>query len=154
MVECLDGLARIASKELAITQSVKKWHPPECLFYKTKSCCLFGEKCSYAHRQVDEQPTNRSKKSDDKNAVAILKKGDWQERGLVTDQCADRSGKLDKMSDKILVQKSSQRRSFDARKIALCISRHDAAEVFSPEVHRHVETNPTCEVHKGYCASH
>ena len=36
----------------------------------------------------------------------------------------------------------------------LCISRHDAAEVYSPEVHRHAETNPTCEVHKGYCASH
>ena len=24
----------------------KKWHPPECLFYKTKSDCRFGEKCS------------------------------------------------------------------------------------------------------------
>ena len=35
----------------------EKWHPPECLFYKTKSGCRFGEKCSYAHRQVDEQPT-------------------------------------------------------------------------------------------------
>ena len=31
----------------------EKWHPPECLFYKTKSGCRFGEKCSYAHRQVD-----------------------------------------------------------------------------------------------------
>ena len=30
----------------------EKWHPPECLFYKTKSGCRFGEKCSYAHRQV------------------------------------------------------------------------------------------------------
>ena len=31
----------------------EKWHP---LFYKTKSGCRFGEKCSFAHRQVDEQP--------------------------------------------------------------------------------------------------
>ena len=53
----------------------EKWHPPECLFYKTKSACLFGERCSYAHRQVDEQPTKRSKKNDDKSAVAMLKKG-------------------------------------------------------------------------------
>ena len=68
----------------------EKWHPPECLFYKAKSGCRFGEKCSYAHRQVDEQPTKRSKKHDDKSAVAILKKGDWQERGPVTDQCHDR----------------------------------------------------------------
>ena len=57
----------------------EKWHPPECLFYKTKSGCRFGEKCSYAHRQVDEQPTERSKKNDDKSAVALLKKKDWHE---------------------------------------------------------------------------
>ena len=38
----------------------KKWHPPECLFHKTESGCRFGEKCSYAHRQVEEEPTKRS----------------------------------------------------------------------------------------------
>ena len=58
----------------------EKWHSPECLFYKTKSGCRFGEKCSYAHRQVDEHPTKRSKKNDDKSAVAMLKKGDWHEK--------------------------------------------------------------------------
>ena len=52
----------------------EKWDPPECLFYKTKSGCRFGEKCSYAHRQVDEQPSKMSKKNDDKSAAAILKK--------------------------------------------------------------------------------
>ena len=56
-----------------------KFHPPECLFYKTKGGCRFGEKCSYAHRQVDEQPSKRSKKNDDKSAVAMLKKNDWHE---------------------------------------------------------------------------
>ena len=40
----------------------EKWHPPECLFYKTKSGCRFGEKCSYAHRQVDEQPSKDPKR--------------------------------------------------------------------------------------------
>ena len=95
----------------------EKWHPPECLFYKTKSGCRFGEKCSYAHRQVDEQPTKRSKKNDDKSAVALLKKGDWHERGPVTDQCHDRSGKPDKRGDKKLGQKSSQRRSSNARQL-------------------------------------
>ena len=34
VVECLDGFARITSKEFAQLHSVK-WHPPECLFYKT-----------------------------------------------------------------------------------------------------------------------
>ena len=51
----------------------EKWHPPECLFYKTKSGCRFGETCSYAHRQVDEQPRKRSKKNGDKSALAMLK---------------------------------------------------------------------------------
>ena len=142
-------------KGTCIFSFFEKWHPQECLLYKTKSGCRFGEKCSYAHRQVDEQPTKRSKKNDDKSAVALLKKGDWQERGPVTDQCHDRSGKPDKRSDKKLEQKSSKRQSSDARQLSgLRISRHDAAEVYSPERHRHAETNPTCEVHKGFCASH
>ena len=51
----------------------EKWHPPECLFYKSESGCRFWEKCSYAHRQVDEQPSKRSKKNGDNSAVAILK---------------------------------------------------------------------------------
>ena len=80
VVECLDGHARITSKELAPIHSVKKWHPPECLFYKTKSGCRFGEKCSYAHRQVDEQPSKRSKKNDDKSAVVMLKKHELYDR--------------------------------------------------------------------------
>ena len=69
VVECLDDFARNNS-------FCEKLLPPECLFYKIKSGCLFGEKCSYAHRQVDEQPTERSTKNDDKSAVALLKKGD------------------------------------------------------------------------------
>ena len=95
----------------------EKWHPPECLFYKTKSGCRFGEKCSFAHRQVDEQPTKRSKKNDDKSAVAMLKKGDWQEREHVTDECHDRPGKPGKRSDKKLGQNSSKRQSSDARQL-------------------------------------
>ena len=127
----------------------EKWHPPKCLFYKTKSVVGLVKS---AHRQVDEQQTKRSKKNDDKSAVAILKKDDWHERGLVTDQCHDRSGKPDKRSDKKLGQKSSKRQSSDA--IGLRISRHDAAEVYSPEGHRHAEANPMCKIHKGYCASY
>ena len=77
----------------------EKWHPPECLFYRTKSGCRFGEKCSYAHRQVDEQPSKRSKKNDDKSAVAMLKKNDWRENVwqpvVNLDKSHDRSGRPD-----------------------------------------------------------
>ena len=52
----------------------EKWHPPECLFCKTKSGCRFGEKCTFAHRQVDQQPTKWSKSNNDKSAVALLKR--------------------------------------------------------------------------------
>ena len=58
----------------------EKRHPPECLFHKTKSGCRFGEKCSYPHRQVDEQPSKRSEKNDDKSAVAMLKKHELYDR--------------------------------------------------------------------------
>ena len=49
--------------------------------------------------------------------MAMLKKGDWHEIGTVTDQSHDRSGQFDKRSDKKLGQKSSQRRSSDARQL-------------------------------------
>ena len=51
----------------------EKWHPPECLFCKSESGRRFGEACSYAHRQVEEQPSKRCKKNGDKSAVAMLK---------------------------------------------------------------------------------
>ena len=80
VVECFDGHARITSEELATIHSVKKWHPPECLFYESENGCRFGEKCSYAHRQVDEQPCKKSKKNGDKSAVAMLKKSEHHQR--------------------------------------------------------------------------
>ena len=95
----------------------EKWHPPESLYYKTKSGCRFGEKCSFAHRQVDEQPTKRSKSNNDKSAVAMLTKGNWQERESVSDACHDRTGQLVKRSDKRLGQNSFKRQFSDARQL-------------------------------------
>ena len=109
---CKDYLKGICNNSFC-----EKWHPPECLFYKTKSGCRFGEKCSYPHRQVDEQPSKRSKTNNDKSAVAMLKKGYWQERELVSDECHDRPGKPGKRSDKKLGQNSSKSQSSDARQL-------------------------------------
>ena len=63
-------------KGTCTTPSCEKWHPPECLFYKTKSGCRFGDKCSYSHRHVDEQPSKRSRKHGDKSAVAMFKQSE------------------------------------------------------------------------------
>ena len=97
--------------------SCKRWHPPECLFYKDKNGCRFGEKCSFAHRQVDEQPTKRSQKNDGISAVALLKKGDWHERESVTSRYHDSSGRPDCKRGKKLGRNSSKRQSSDARQL-------------------------------------
>ena len=61
-------------KGICTNQFCGKWHPPECLFYKSENGCRCGEKCSSAHRQFDEQPTKRSKKNNDKQHSSHLRK--------------------------------------------------------------------------------
>ena len=65
----------------------------------------FGKSVLMRIARLTTSLSKMSKRNDGKSAVAILKKGDWQERGSVTDQCHDRSGKPDKISDKKLGQK-------------------------------------------------
>ena len=95
------------------------WHPPECLFYKTKSGCRFGEKCFYAHRQVDERPGNRFKKNDDKSAVAMLKKNDLHELVVNRDISHERPGRPDVKRDTCheLKQGPVGRRASNARQL-------------------------------------
>ena len=113
---CKDYLKGTCTKSFC-----EKWHPPECLFYKTKSRCRFGEKCSYAHRQVDEQPRKRSKKNDDKSAVAMLKKNDWHENVrqpvVKHGKSHDRSGRPDKNRDHEFKRGPTGRRSSNARQL-------------------------------------
>ena len=81
--------------------------PPECLFY----------------HQVDEQPTKRSKKNDDKSAVAMLKKNDWYEdiwQPVVNrDKNHERSGRPDINRDTCHALKRGpvERRSSNARQL-------------------------------------
>ena len=79
------------------------------------------QKCSYAHRQVDEQPTKRSKKNDDKSAVAMLKKSDWHEnvREPVVNYVKghDRSGRPDKKRGNEMERGPSKHRSSNARQL-------------------------------------
>ena len=68
----LDCRARITSKELAQLNSVKNGILRSACSASQKKDAG-GEKCSYAHRQVDKQPSKKSEKSGEKSAVAILK---------------------------------------------------------------------------------
>ena len=96
VVDCPDGLVRDHVKGTCTNSFCEKWQPPECLFYKTRIGCRFGEKCSDAHRQVDEQPSKRSKQRDDQSVVAMLKKYDLHDRTwqpvVNRDKSHDRTG--------------------------------------------------------------
>ena len=59
---CRNFLKGICSKS-----QCDSWHPPECQFYKSESGCKFGNKCSFAHRHVEGQPSKKPKP--DKYAV-------------------------------------------------------------------------------------
>ena len=65
---CKDHLKRTCANP-----SCEKWHSSECSFYKSAEGCKFGDKCAFAHRRVEEQPTKKSKRSGNKSAVALLK---------------------------------------------------------------------------------
>ena len=134
--------------------SCKRWHPPECLFYKNKNGCRFGEKCSFAHRQVDAQPTKWSKSNNDKSAVALLKKGDWHERESVTDRYHDRSGKPDKRSDKKLGRNSSKRQLSDARQLGCVFQDMTPPKSILRKSTDMPKTIQRVKVQEGYCASY
>ena len=124
----------------------KRWHPPECLFYKTKSGCRFGEKCSYAHRQVDEQLSKRSKKNDDKSAVAMLKKYELHDRTGRPVVCRDT--RHESNHGPVVCSSSS------ARQLGCVFHDMKPPKSILTEELRHAETNPTCETHESYCTSH
>ena len=62
VVECLDGPAKITSKELAPIHSVKNGTLQNACSTSPRVVADLGEKCSYAHRQVDEQPRKNPKR--------------------------------------------------------------------------------------------
>ena len=66
-----------------------------------------------------------SSKNDNKSAVTTLQKGDWQERGPVTDECPSRSGKPVKRIDPLLIQ------GYEAAEVVFNLT----------EEFRHAETN-------------
>ena len=127
---CKDYLTRTCNNSFC-----EKWHPPECLFYKTKSGCRFGEKCSYAHRQVEEQPNKRSAKNGDKSAVAMLKKNESHHRTRRPVVIC------------VLIKYMT---------IGLRIPGYGAAKVFIDftEELRHMETDPMCKTQESRCTSH
>ena len=91
--ECFDGLARITSKELAITHFVKNGTLQNARSTRPRVVVGMGKSAHSHIVRLMNSRRKRSKTNDDKSAVAMLKKGNWQEREPVTDECHDRPGK-------------------------------------------------------------
>ena len=116
MVECRDSFARITLEELAITHFVKRGTLQNACTTRPRVFAGLGKS---AHSHIVRLMNSRRKgqTNNDKSAVAMLKKGNWQERECVADGCHDRLGKLGKRSEKKLGQNSSQRQFSDARQL-------------------------------------
>ena len=136
VVECPDGLAGNTLNELAPIHSVKSGTLQNACSRRPRVVADLVKNCSFAHRQVDEQPSKRSKKNDDKSAVAMLKKYEQNYR----------TGRP------VVHDNSSKTRQLG------CVFQDmgPAAEVFIDftEELGHAETNPTCKIHESYCTSH
>ena len=143
MEECLDCPARITSNKGTCTNSFcEKWHPPECLI----EWMQIWEKCSYAHRQVEEKPSKRSKKNGDKSAVVMSKKNEHHQRTgrPVMNAYSSNTRQLGCVFQDMEPPKSSSilRKSSDIRKPIRCVK-------FTKAVVRHADIrdqNPSLEM--------
>ena len=88
VVECRAGLARITLEELAITHFVKNGTLQNACTTRPRVVVGLGRS---AHSHIVRLMNSRqmSKTNNDKSAVAMLKKGNWQERESVSDACPD-----------------------------------------------------------------
>ena len=81
--------------------------------------------------------------------MALLQKGNWQEREPVTDECHDRPGKLGKRSDKKLGQNSSKRQFSDGRQLGCVFQDMTPPKSILRKGTDMPKPIPTCEVHNG-----
>ena len=102
-----DGLARIISEELAITHFVENGTLQNAC--STRPRAVVGlERSAHSHIvRLTHSRRNGPHRIMTKSAVALLKKGNWQERESVSDACPDRTGKPGKRGDEKLGQNSS-----------------------------------------------
>ena len=125
----------------------EKWHPPECLFYKTMSSCSFEES---ARMHIVRLMNNLVKGP--KRMMTKVQWLYWRSMSCMIEWCnplqtvtpvmsqiTDLLGAGHRIHDNwVVYSRTWSRRSFID---------------FTEEL-RHAEANPTCEIHKGYCASH
>ena len=119
--ECIDGLARITSKEVATTRSVKSGTLQNACSTRPRVVAGLGKVALMHTARLMNSLVKGPKRMMAKVLWAMLKKGNWQEnvRQLVVnlDKSHDRSGRLDKNRDHELKRGPTGRRSSNARQL-------------------------------------
>ena len=117
VVECRDGFARITLEELAITHFVENGTLQNVCTTRPRVVAGLGRSAHSHTVRLINSARKGLKTNDDKSAVAMLNKGNWQERESVSDACHDRTGKPVKRGDEKLGRNSSKRQFSDARQL-------------------------------------
>ena len=117
VVDCLDGLARITSKELAITHPAKDGTLQNACSTRPRAVVGLGKSARSHIFRLTHSRRKGLKRIMTKVLWLCCKKGNWQERESVSDACHDRPGKPGKRCDKKLGRNSSKRQLSDARQL-------------------------------------
>ena len=102
------ALQGITLEELAMTHFVKNGTLQNACSRRPRVVVGLGKSAHSHIVRLMNGRQKRSEKNDDKSAVAMLKKGDWQERESVSDGCHDRTVKPVKRGDEKLGRNSSK----------------------------------------------
>ena len=86
--DILEGLYKLRIRESEKLKKVLELYNME-IHHKKAGPDYHRSFCEKWHRQVDEQPSKRSKKNGDKSAVAMLKKHEQHDRTLQPVVCRD-----------------------------------------------------------------
>ena len=143
----------IASKELAVSHFVKSSTLQNACSTRPRVVVGLGEKCSHAHHRVDEKSPER-----------MMTKALWPcwRRMFGTKMYGNLLSTVTKITrdrgDLTSIVTPIMSWNEDLLDVDHLMHGnwvvHDAAEVYSPEVREHAETNPACDIQEGYCASH
>ena len=129
--ECFDGRARITSKELAPNYSVKNGILQYARSTSRRMDADLGRSALTCIARL-KNSIAKGLKNGDKSAVAMLKRHEHYQR----------TGRL------VLDAYSSS-----SRQLGCVFQDMEPPKSILWEELRHAETNPTCEIHKGYCTS-
>ena len=138
--DCFDDHTRITSKRTSTNSFCDTYHPPKCLFCKTKSGSRFGKKCSCAHRQVDEQPYSEVQKEWWQKCSGHVER-EWFSRKHMATLLSTVTKVTRDQGYPTRVETKTCWTSSNARHFGLCLSRNGTAEtVVNPQT-RKIQSN-------------